>query len=212
MNSYRYLIAVDPSLTCTGWALFSISSGEVTAVGKIKGLRPPLPLATRLERIQRHIGDLMARLALDSRDILVCESPTTIRDPHNALKVEQVRGLFEALARAQGVSVPGRVNPRSVQYEVMGLRGKQVCRAEVKSAALKTAEYLYASNLAQLGLLESGTDLKKHQDIVDAVLIGRLALMRIQAAQNGGMTLESMFDVQTSQRRGSWRVRSCGLT
>jgi Holliday junction resolvasome RuvABC endonuclease subunit len=212
MNAYRYLIAVDPSLTCTGWALFLVSTGEVAAVGKVKGLGPSIPLATRLERLQRHIGDLLGRLGLDGRDILVCESPTTIRDPHNALKVEQVRGLFESLARAQGVRVPGRVNPRSVQYEVMGLKGKQLCRAEVKSAAVKTAQYLYATNLSQLGLLESGADLRKHQDIVDAVLIGRLALMRVQAALNGGVTLESMFDVQKAQRRGSWRVRSCGLT
>jgi hypothetical protein len=94
----------------------------------------------------------------------------------------------------------------------MGLRGKQLARAEVKSAALKTVEYLYAPSLTQLGLLDSSAGLKKHQDIVDAVLIGRLALMRVQAAQSSGLTLESMFDIQKSQRRGSWRVRSCGLT
>lgn len=213
MNAYRYLIAVDPSLTCTGWALFSIPSGEVTSVGKIKGLPPTIPLANRLKRLQEHIGKLIAHLSLDERDILVCEAPTTVRDPHNALKVEQVRGLFESLAREQGMVVPGRVNPRSVQYEVMGLRGKQLVRGEVKLAAIRTVEYLYSPHLARLGLVGSAAELKKHQDIVDAVLIGHLALMRVQAAQSAGVALEEVFDVvQRSQRRGSWRVRSCGLT
>jgi hypothetical protein len=67
---------------------------------------------------------------------MVCEAATTVRDPHNALKVETVRAMFESVARGRLVGVPGRINPRSVQFEVMGLSGKQLPRAEVKDMAI----------------------------------------------------------------------------
>lgn len=212
MGSFRYLMAVDPSLTCSGWALFCVSSGQVSNVGKIRGAGAAVPLAQRLERIQLHIQELVERFGLGAEDLLVCEAPTTIRDPHNALKVEQVRGIFESVARSRGVRVPGRVNPRTVQYEVMGLRGRQLDRESVKTAAIRTVQYLYATDLKELGLEHSAEQLARHQDIVDAVLIGRLALMKIQSARAGQVTIESLFDVRQAQRRGGWRVRSCGVS
>jgi Holliday junction resolvasome RuvABC endonuclease subunit len=204
-------MAVDPSLTCSGWALLSIGDGEVLAVGKIKSAPPSLPLATRLERLQAAIKKALSSLALSDLDVLVCEAPTTMKDPHNAIKVEQVRGLFESTGRSQGVVVPGRVNPRSVQYEVMGLTGKQVARIEVKAAAVRTVQYLYAPTLRRLGLAATVDELKKHQDIVDAMLIGRYAVLRIQGAIDAGQSLESVFDTQSKQQRSSWRVRSCAV-
>ena len=107
--------------------------------------------------------------------------------------------------------MPGRVNPRSVQFEVMGLAGKQVARAEVKAAAVRTVQYLYTPALQRLGLATTLEDLKKHQDIVDAVLIGRFAVLRIQGALDARQSLESVFDTQGRQQRGSWRVRSCAV-
>ena len=201
-------MAVDPSLTCSGWALFSVAGGVLLSVGKLRGLGPSISMARRLEKLQGDIGRVLEGLGLGEEDVLVCEAPTTMRDPHNAIKVEQVRGLFESLARARGVIVPGRINPRTVQYEVMGLRGKQTLRAEVKLTALRTVEYLYAQPLAQMGL----TDLSKHQDIVDAILIGRLALVRLENARNGGGPLESNFEAQAQQNRRSWRVKACGVS
>jgi Holliday junction resolvasome RuvABC endonuclease subunit len=211
MSGLRYLMAVDPSLTCSGWALLSIAEGEVLAVGKIKSAPPSVALATRLERLQVAIKKVLTNLALGDVDVLVCEAPTTMKDPHNAIKVEQVRGLFESIGRSQGVVVPGRVNPRSVQFEVMGLKGKQLSRIEVKAAAVRTVEYLYASTLRRLGLATTGEDLKKHQDIVDAMLIGRFAVLRIQGALDARQSLESVFDTQSKQQRSSWRVRSCAV-
>lgn len=211
MSGLRYLMAVDPSLTCSGWALLSVPQGEVLAVGKIKAAPPSLPLATRLERLQGSIAKVLTNLSLGDLDVLVCEAPTTMKDPHNAIKVEQVRGLFESAGRSRGVVVPGRVNPRSVQFEVMGLKGKQLARSEVKAAAVRTVQYLYAPALQRLGLEVTGDELKKHQDIVDAVLIGRYALMRIQGALDTRQPLESVFDTQSKQQRSSWRVRSCAV-
>lgn len=211
MSSLRYLMAVDPSLTCSGWALLSIAEGEVLAVGKIKSDPPSVPMARRLEKLQGAITKVIGNLSLGHQDVMVCEAPTTIKDPHNALKVEQVRGLFESTGRTRGVIVPGRVNPRSVQYEVMGLRGKQTVRAEVKAAAVRTVRYLYAPTLERLGLEVSEPALKKHQDIVDAMLIGRFALLRIQGALEARQSLESVFDTQVKQNRASWRVRSCAI-
>jgi Holliday junction resolvasome RuvABC endonuclease subunit len=209
MTSLRYLMAVDPSLTCSGWALLSIPAGEVLAVGKIKAAPPSIPMATRLERLQTSIKKVIANLSLGGADVLVCEAPTTMKDPHNTIKVEQVRGLFESSGRNQGVAVPGRVNPRSVQYEVMGLTGKQAGRIEVKAAAVRTVQYLYAPTLERLGIETSDAALKKHQDIVDAILIGRFAVLKIQGAIESRQTLESVFNTQLKQQRSSWRVRPC---
>jgi Holliday junction resolvasome RuvABC endonuclease subunit len=204
-------MAVDPSLTCSGWALLSIPEGEVLAVGKIKAAPPSVPMATRLERLQGAIKKVLSNLSLGELDVLVCEAPTTMKDPHNAIKVEQVRGIFESTGRSRGVTVPGRVNPRSVQYEVMGLKGKQVARLEVKAAAVRTVQYLYAPALQRLGIEASDAVLKKHQDIVDAMLIGRFAVLRIQGALDSRQPLEQVFDTQVKQQRSSWRVRSCAV-
>lgn len=211
MSGLRYLMAVDPSLTCSGWALLSIPEGEVLAVGKIKAAPPSVPMATRLDRLQGSIKKVLSNLSLGELDVLVCEAPTTMKDPHNAIKVEQVRGIFESTGRSRGVSVPGRVNPRSVQYEVMGLKGKQMARLEVKAAAVRTVQYLYAPALQRLGIETSDTALKKHQDIVDAMLIGRFAVLRIQGALDSRQPLEQVFDTQVKQQRSSWRVRSCAV-
>jgi Holliday junction resolvasome RuvABC endonuclease subunit len=203
-------MAVDPSLTCSGWALFSIQEGSLIAVGKIKSDPPKVALSLRMQRLQERVGSVLEKIGLGARDILVCEAPTTMKDPHNAIKVEQVRGLFESGARGRGATVPGRVNPRSVQYEVMGLKGKQVARAEVKQAAVRTALYLFAPRLQQLGLMPDEAELKRHQDIIDALLIGRLALIKVKSAREAGVTVESSFDTQAVQSRRSWRVRACG--
>jgi Holliday junction resolvasome RuvABC endonuclease subunit len=208
MGSFRSLLAVDPSLTCSGWALFSISDGRICSVGKVRSDPPPLAMGERLRTLQSRIELVLERLKLGAEDLLVCEAATTVRDPHNALKVENVRSIFEAVARTRSVAVPGRINPRSVQHEVMGLSGKQAARAEVKMAAQRTVEYLYAEDLSRLGLPGSG--LGKHQDIVDAILIGRLALTRIQSAQDGGLPLETVFAHGEGQQRRGWRVRAGG--
>jgi Holliday junction resolvasome RuvABC endonuclease subunit len=211
MVSYRYLMAIDPSLTCSGWALLSVPDGGVIAVGKIKSDPPSIPLATRLEKLQDRISSVLANLTLGPSDVLVCEAPTTMKDPHNAIKVEQVRGLFESAGRSRGVSVPGRVNPRSVQYEVMGLKGKQLVRAEVKASAVRTVQYLYAAELRRLGIDSGETALSKHQDIVDAILIGRFALLKVKGAVDTRQSLESVFGPPVKQMRNSWRVRSCTM-
>src|SRR5262245_26646002 len=125
------VMAIDPSLTCSGWALLTLETGRVRAVGKLRALSASYPLAERLNGLHLQIGELLSALKLGTGDFLICESPTTVRDPHNALKVEQVRGIFESLARSNGICVPGRLNPRTVQFEVMGLRGKQLQRSLV---------------------------------------------------------------------------------
>ncbi len=211
MDSYRYLMAIDPSLTCSGWALLSVKGGEVLAVGKIKSEPPSVALATRLEKLQGHIGKIVTSLNLGNQDVMVCEAPTTMKDPHNAIKVEQVRGLFEAAGRGRGVTVPGRVNPRSVQYEVMGLKGKQLPRVQVKAAAVRTVQYLYAADLQRLGIDAGEVSLTKHQDIVDAMLIGRFAILKVQGAIDTRQALEAVFDAPSRQNRNTWRVRSCSI-
>lgn len=202
MTNFR-LIAVDPSLTCSGWAFFSGSNGSLLGVGKIRSLPPKLPMAVRLEDIQYKIGKLFSMLEIGSGDILVCEGQTTLIDPKSAFKVEQVRGIFETLARSRSVSVPGRINPRTVQSEVIGLSGKQLPRPLVKSHAVKTVQAIFGESLKAIGFNANEEELSLSQDIVDALLIGSAALNHIKSAIRAGLSLEVAFDQRklVSRRR-----------
>lgn len=175
----RYLIAVDPSLTCSGWALFSVSDERLIGVGKIRSLKPTVRLSLRYRNIQEQIESLFDKLSIGRDDMLVCEAPTTMKDPKAAFKVEQVRGIFETLARQRGVLVPGRLNPRTVHYEILGLKGKQLKRSIVKTTACAVASHLHSKALTKIGFKEVD-QLKRHQDIADALLIGSLVLARIK--------------------------------
>lgn len=188
------LMSVDPSLTCTGWALFSLHRQRLLGVGKLKALPPRVGMAERFRDLQRRLAECLDELNLGSHDFLVCEAPTTMRDPRAALLVEQVRALIEALARARGVNVPGRVNPRTVQQEVIGLRGKQLRRDVVKRSALQVVKTLYQKELEGLGFPTETEELRRHQDIVDAILIGNVAIARVHTAIQTGITPAELFE------------------
>lgn len=200
MIKYNRLIAIDPSLTCTGWALFSLADGVLRGVGNIKALPPATPMAERLERLQARVAELFSELSLGQRDILVCESQTSMLDPKAAIKVEQVRGIFEVLARQRGVLVPGRMNPRSVQRELLNFRGSQQKRYDVKMAAAKVVKGLYEKELKAIGFEPSIKNLIKHQDIADAILVGRLSLARVEDATFAKVKVAAMFVEKTSNK------------
>jgi Holliday junction resolvasome RuvABC endonuclease subunit len=202
---FRRLIAVDPSLTCSGWALFEVSGGALCGVGKLKSLGAGVPMAARLKDLQQRIMALMERFELSTSDVLICEEQTTMRDPRAAFKVEQVRGIFEAVGRSRGLSVPGRLNPRSVQFEIMGLKGKQTKREMVKEAAVEVVRSLYGKSLLGMGFDTGATNLKRNQDIVDAILVGALGLSRIQSAVVSGEDLGTFFHKRVQTRGASGR-------
>jgi Holliday junction resolvasome RuvABC endonuclease subunit len=193
MNSVR-LLSVDPSLTCTGWALFSIAESKLLAVGKLRTVSADFTLSYRLKILQEKVGVVFEKLQLREGDVLVCESPTTMRDPRSAFIVEQVRCIFETLAREKNLSVPGRINPRSVHYEVLGLKGKQMTRNMVKNVAVNVVQRLYSKQLSALGFKVDSEHLSRNQDIVDAILIGGLTLTRIKSAELAGEQLDVFFD------------------
>ena len=186
-------MAVDPSLTCSGWAIFSASEGTLCAVGKIKSLPAAQPLPLRYVDLQQQIAELFTHFDLGNLDLVICEAETTMKDPRAAFRVERVRGIFETLARERQCVVPGRINPRTVQFEVMGLRGKQLKREIVKDTATQTVLSLYSKDLDSFGLLQKGQKLKSHQDIVDAILLGHLAVSRLRNALRSGVSIESCF-------------------
>lgn len=195
------LVAIDPGLTSSGWALFERMSGNPLGVGRIQSLPPTLALSLRLHDIQNKVNDLYERLDLKEFDILVCEAPTTMKDPSAATKIEQVRGIFETLARQRNVIVPGRINPRSVHFEVLGLRGKQLPRATIKDMAVTATTHIYGPRLKALGFDISRTSLARYQDIVDAVLIGGLAVERVKTAERAGIQLEDFLDERYRSKR-----------
>ncbi len=202
----KRILGIDPSLTCSGWALFSVERDAILAVGKLRSQKPSVALPDRLRHLQGSIDNLFADIELNDRDVVVCEAPTTMRDPRAAFKVEQVRGMFETLARQRGAHVPGRINPRSVQREVMGLTGHQVKRDQVKSIAAQVVRSLYEKSLVGLGFPLEIPELRRHQDVVDAILVASLARQRVCSAREAGIELSSLFESKTRRRTvGGWR-------
>ena len=194
------LIAIDPSLSCSGWALFSIESEELLSVGKIRSLPPKYTLSDRLLDMQEKVQEIFKACNLKMGDALVCEAPTTMKDPRAAFRVEQVRGIFETVARQKKILVPGRINPRSVQREVMGLKGKQLVRETVKATAVLVVSTLYKPSLEHLEFPTDQKSLTRHQDIVDAILIGRLAVIRMNAASAAGIAPQTLFEEKLTSR------------
>lgn len=212
MIDMRHIVTVDPSLSSSGWALFALKGGQLLGVGKIRSISSRFSLAARLRDLQVKIKALLSELKLSANDVLICESPTTMRDPKAAIKVEQVRTIFETIARERGVLVPGRINPRTVQEEVMGLSGCQKSRAVVKETALRIVNAVYSAPLKALGFDSSLAHLKKHQDIVDALLLGSLAISKIHSSHgrtfNGDTPgCEELFGRESSRAHGSRSLR-----
>lgn len=209
------LLAVDPSLTCSGWVLFSIAQAEPLSCGTLRAPSPRSPLAQRLTVLQQEMDILFQSLALVTGDVLVCEGPAPlVLNPQSALKVEHVRTMFETLARARGLRVPGRLNPRTVQTELLGLRGRQLNRKEVKTSARFVCEKMFGQKLQSCC---QGADSKSRaqlsQDIVDAALLGAVAVSRVQLGMRLGTDLAELFAARTGTSRfGSGTTRGWSET
>ena len=166
---------------------------------------PPGPghaLEYRLAVLQESVADIFGNFSLDESDILVCEGPAPlVKNPISSLKVERVRSIFEAVARTRGVTVPGRLNPRTVQTELLGMRGKQLERKDVKAWAREVAARLYGDLISQ--------EKKLSQDIVDALLIGSLAVARVNFALRSSIALADAFTEKggSNSSRGNVRGR-----
>ena len=199
--SYRHILAIDPSLTCSGWAVFRLRDEKLLGVGEIKSADCKRGLSYRLKDLQDKVFRMLQLLKLGNNDVLICEAPTTVLDPSASIKVEQVRSLFEVLARSFGMEVPGRINPRSVQRELMGFGGSQQKREEVKQTACDTVKFLFAKDLQALGFAVTPGNLMKHQDIVDAILIGKLAVSRVLAARAAKLPLGEYLEVLGCSKR-----------
>lgn len=199
------LLAIDPSITCTGWALFSVTSEKLIGVGKIKPLPAKHTLSTRFNELNQQINSLFDQLKLSIDDILICEAATSIKDPSAAFKVEQVRAAFETLARERQASVPGRIHPRTVHYEALGLKGKQLPREEIKAMACNAVHTIFEAELKKLSFDCSAAHLKKNQDIIDALLIGYIALSKIRSAKAIDMKLDLYFDSMSKHKKNTRR-------
>lgn len=202
----RYLLAVDPSLRSSGWALFKINGGGLLGVGKITCLPTKYTLSDRYKDVQEKVVNLYSKIDLGASDIIVCESQTTMRDPKAAFKVEHVRSVFEVIGRQRYVSIPGRINPRSIHSELLGLTGKQAKRVEVKYSATKFAWGLFSEAFQSLGVVADESGLARHQDIVDAVLLGHLGCLWINRAKLVGAELSEVFldNRHVGSQRRAW--------
>jgi Holliday junction resolvasome RuvABC endonuclease subunit len=178
------LLAVDPSLRQSGWALFSLTEEYPLSWGTISPDSPKESLSIRLDSIHQKIHLLISDLELSAGDYLVCEGPAPVSlNPSSSIKVEQVRSMFETIARTCSLVVPGRLNPRTVQSELLGLRGKQIPRKEVKKIAESLVNQLFDFQGSSIS-----------QDSIDAILVGLLAKSKIVHAQKTGTFVGSLFE------------------
>lgn len=208
----KKILAVDPSLTASGWALFDVASGSPEAIGVISPPGPRSAMSERLLILQNLVEETLADVGMSGGDILVCEGPAPlVLNPNSSMKVEQVRGIFEVVARSKGIRVPGRINPRTVQSELLGMRGKQLGRQEVKEWARATALQLYGSGLERLPRFgkasrrsAAGED-NISQDIIDALLIGALCVSRVQLSLRMESSLESFFTPNQKRKSNGGR-------
>ena len=204
----NFLLAVDPSLKASGWALFSLQTNLPIAVGVISAPGTSKELASRYAIFQNSVSRLIKQLKLGKGDILVCEGPAPlVKNPLTAMKVEGVRCIFEAVARGMQLYVPGRINPRTVQSELLGMRGKQLPRKIVKTVARDIALKIYSARL-QLLFQREPKELKKiSQDIIDALLLGNIALSRVNICKQTAITLEAAFLSKTWAKKKAlgWR-------
>ena len=200
------LLAVDPSLKASGWVLFDIENEMPVKAGIITPPGPGLSLAERLLCLQSDVVRLIQGLDLGQEDILVCEGPAPlVLNPMSSIKVEHVRGIFETVARSNSIIVPGRINPRTVQIELIGLRGRQIERKEVKRAARDISERLFGGLLSEISEMQ-GKNRQLSQDIVDAALIGVVAVSKIKMCQKIGIDIYSAFaEGNRSFKRSSGR-------
>lgn len=203
----KLLFAVDPSLTASGWALFALSDGLPLCAGIISPPGPHLPLSERLSILQEAVEQTFLKVGLRAGDILVCEGPAPlVLNPDSAVKVEQVRSIFETVARSKRVSVPGRVNPRTVQVELLGMRGKQLERPKVKAWARETAARLFPESLSQLTFFgERSKSGKLPQDVVDALLIGSVAISKLRLSVQLSVEPSQLFEVKTRKNNSVGR-------
>ena len=204
------LLAIDPSLNSSGWVMFNIAKASPLSIGiipskntssKRKTKLSNLTLAERLYFIQKEVEESLEELKLGPNDILVCEGPAPlVLNPQTALKLEHVRGIYETLARHRGACVPGRLNPKTVQTEILNLKGKQLARPIIKDLITQTAKHIFASDLERLILKNPDILIKRRsgkteipQDIYDALLIGAVAVSKLQLCQKTQTDIFSIF-------------------
>lgn len=209
-HSNARLIAIDPSLRSSGWVLFDIQNESILDGGVLSAPNARNILANRFENLQTQVTELFRRLSLSIHDILVVEGPAhLVLNPSTAIKIEQVRGIFESVARSMGVVVPGRINPRTVQTELLGLKGKQLPREQIKAMAYQVATRLFGGALHTM--INDNKPRKKEiicQDVIDASLIGALVIARIKYCQLTGSDLcESLSEGRGKDASSNKRMR-----
>lgn len=173
LQSFKRVLAIDPSLISSGWALFRTSPRRCIGFGTIRTEQIKC-LESRLRSIQTQVKDLYTNINLSADDLVLVEDATKFIDPLNLIKVERVRAIFEVLARYSEIQTE-RIHARTIQRFVMGLTGRQLKREIVKACARQTAWVLYQSELKKIHGIKTVDDMKCCQDIVDALLIGHYA-------------------------------------
>jgi crossover junction endodeoxyribonuclease RuvC len=162
------VLAIDPSLRCTGFALLEKTNGKVRSIeyGTIKN-RPDVPASSCLVAIRDRLAELIQRYEPDSGAI---ESTIYVQSYKTAITLGAVRGAVIVAIAERGVPI-FEYAPRQVKSAVVG-RG---------AAAKQQVGFMIR---AMLGLTENPPP-----DAADALAIG---LTHFQAHESAGRGVATM--------------------
>ena len=162
------VLAIDPSLRCTGFALLERTNGKVRSVeyGIIRN-RPDVPVSSCLVAIRDRLAELIQRYEPESGAI---ESTIYVQSFKTAITLGAVRGAVIVTMAERGLPIY-EYAPRRVKQAVVG-----------KGAAAK--QQVGFMIRAMLGLTENPPP-----DAADALAIGLTHFQAHDSASRGVVTL-----------------------
>lgn len=182
------VFSVDPSVSSLGWAIMQVS-GRLVDAGVLK-YSSKNSICERIQFILREVNDLIQYYKLGPTDYCVLESSAGIINPRSFLALERVRSSVEALAIIKGLRVIGRINPRSLQSKMLGLKKmekRDFVKSAIRSFVIQEFRSFFDGNRLDISRVE--------QDLFDAVILAYYFVKLISFLKNEQVITEILSDI-----------------
>ncbi|MCS6961758.1 MAG: crossover junction endodeoxyribonuclease RuvC [Deltaproteobacteria bacterium] len=182
------VLAVDPSSSSLGWAI--IDTREIPLDAGVFYYNTDISISNRVKHIVNEIKHIIDCYNLKRGDYFVVESSAGCINPRTFLILERIRGAGEAVALLNGLTVLGRINPRSIHVNLLGIK-KSLARVFVKSAIRSYVEKQFSAFLKSAEI----EVIPKNQDVFDALLLGYYFVRILKMCNNGGDVSAYLTDI-----------------